>query len=67
MEGVTDSSKWPTSSHRAIRRSISLIPLGALSRNMSLEETVDYLAEELDLQRSEHVRETGESVAELRD
>ena len=34
---------------------------------MSLEETIDYLAEGLDLQRSEHVREAGESVAELRD
>lgn len=34
---------------------------------MSLEETVDYLAEQLDLQRSDHVREAGESVAELRD
>jgi len=34
---------------------------------MNLEETVDYLAAELDLQRSEHVRETGESVAKLRD
>ena len=34
---------------------------------MTLEETVDYLAEELDLERSEHVREVGESVAELRD
>lgn len=37
------------------------------SRNMSLEETVDYLSEELDIERSEHVREVGESVAELRD
>jgi len=35
--------------------------------DMTLEETVDYLAEELDLERSEHVREVGESVAELRD
>jgi hypothetical protein len=34
---------------------------------MSLEETVDYLAEELDLERGEHVREVGEAVAELRD
>ncbi len=34
---------------------------------MSLEETVDYLAEELDLERSGHVREVGQSVAELRD
>jgi len=34
---------------------------------MSLEETVDYLAEELDLEPSDHVREVGESVAELRD
>jgi hypothetical protein len=34
---------------------------------MRLEETVDYLATELDLERSEHVREVGESVSELRD
>ena len=34
---------------------------------MSLEETVDYLAEEFDLERSENVREVGQSVAELRD
>lgn len=34
---------------------------------MSLEETVDYLAAELDVERSEHVREVGQSVAELRD
>lgn len=43
------------------------IPLGRLTINMSLEETVDYLAEELDLERSEHVRAVGQSVAELRD
>ncbi len=34
---------------------------------MALEETVDYLAEEFGLERSKHVREVGESVAELRD
>lgn len=34
---------------------------------MNLEETVDYLAEELDLERSEHVRDVGRSVSELRD
>lgn len=34
---------------------------------MNLTETVDYLAEDLDLERSEHVREVGETVAELRD
>lgn len=34
---------------------------------MTLEETVDYLAEELDIERSEHVRDVGRSVAELRD
>jgi len=34
---------------------------------MSIEETVDYLAEELDLERSEHVRKVGQSVVELRD
>lgn len=35
--------------------------------DLSLEETVDYLAEELDLERSAHVRAVGHSVAELRD
>jgi len=44
-----------------------LISLAGLYFDMSLEETVDYLAEELDLERSEHVREVGRSVAELRD
>lgn len=39
----------------------------SFSLRMDLEETVDYLAEELDLERSEHVREVGRSVAELRD
>jgi len=34
---------------------------------MSLEQTVDYLAEELNLERSEHVHEVGQSVTELRD
>jgi hypothetical protein len=34
---------------------------------MDLEETVDYLAEELDLERSDHVREVGQVLAELRD
>ena len=43
------------------------ILLGRLLSGMSLEETVDYLAEELDLERSDHVREVGQSVAELRD
>jgi hypothetical protein len=47
--------------------STRFIPLGGLHPTMSLEETVDYLAEELDLERSEHVREVGQSVAELRD
>ena len=41
--------------------------LGGLSLTMNLKETVDYLAEELDLERSEHVPEVGRSVAELRD
>jgi len=40
---------------------------GSFSLCIDLEETVDYLAEELDLERSEHVREVGRSVAELRD
>lgn len=34
---------------------------------MSLDETVEYLAEELNIERSEHVEETGRSVAHLRD
>jgi len=34
---------------------------------MNIEETVDYLAEELDLERSEYVREVGRSVGKLRD
>jgi len=34
---------------------------------MTLEESVDHLAEELDIERSEHVRDVGRSVAELRD
>ena len=47
--------------------STRFIPLDGVLSSMSLEETVDYLAEELDLERSEHVREVGQSVAELRD
>ena len=46
---------------------IRFIPLHRLLFSMSLEETVDYLAEELDLERSEHVREVGQSVSGLRD
>lgn len=34
---------------------------------MNLTETVDYLAKELNLERSDHVREVGQSVANLRD
>ena len=41
--------------------------LDGLSSDMNLQETVDYLAEELGLERSEHVREVGQSVAQLRD
>jgi len=52
---------------RATNISTRFIPLHRLRSSMSLEETVDYLAEELDLERSEHVREVGQSVAELRD
>jgi len=52
---------------KATKTSNRFIPLGRLPSNMSLQETVDYLAEELDLERSEHVREVGQSVAELRD
>jgi len=33
---------------------------------MDLKETVDYLTEELDLERSDSVREVGQSVADLR-
>jgi len=51
----------------SLRCSTRFIPVGALPSGMSLEETVDYLAEELDLERSDHVREVGQSVAELRD
>jgi hypothetical protein len=47
--------------------STRFIPLDRFISGMSLEETVDYLAAELDLERSDHVREVGESVAELRD
>ncbi len=51
---------------------ISAIPvrallLGGFPSRMSLEETVDSLAEELGLERSNHVREVGQSVVELRD
>jgi hypothetical protein len=49
------------------RSGAAYIPLDGLLSGMTLEETVDYLAEELDLKRSAHVREVGESVAELRD
>ncbi len=34
---------------------------------MNLEEIVDYLAEELDLERSDYVRKVGQSVAGLRE
>lgn len=34
---------------------------------MTLAEAVDHLSEELDIERSEHVREVGASVADLRD
>lgn len=43
------------------------MPLDGLLSDMHLRETVDYLAEELGLERSEHVREVGQSVAQLRD
>ena len=33
---------------------------------MDLKETVDYLVEELDLERSDSVCEVGQSVADLR-
>lgn len=47
--------------------STRLMSLTEFPRNMNLEETVDYLAEEFNLERSEHVREAGKLVAELRD
>jgi len=34
---------------------------------MELEETVAYLADELDIERSERIREIGRSVAHLQD
>lgn len=34
---------------------------------MDLDETLDYLSEELEIERSEYVREVGRSVADLRD
>lgn len=34
---------------------------------MTLEETVDFLAEEINIERSDHVREVGQSVSKLRD
>jgi len=57
----------PPSQHLVLTFSTRFIPLDGLLSSMSLEETVDYLADELDLERSEHVREVGQSVAELRD
>ena len=44
-----------------------IILLDGFHLYMDLEETVDHLAEELDLERSAHVREVGRSVASLRD
>jgi hypothetical protein len=34
---------------------------------MNLEETVEYLADELDIEQSSYVREAGHRVAHLRD
>ena len=34
---------------------------------MAMEETLDFLSEEFDIERSEYVREVGRSVAELCD
>lgn len=48
-------------------RRTRFIHRGHLRSGMNLEETVDYLAEELDLERSEHVRDVGRSVSQLRD
>jgi hypothetical protein len=45
----------------------SFIPLDRAHSGMNPGETVDFLTEEFDLERSEHVCEVGQSVAELRD
>ncbi len=34
---------------------------------MELDETLEFLSEELDIERSEYVRAVGRSVADLRD
>ena len=34
---------------------------------MHLDETLEFLSEEFDIERSEYVQEVGRSVAELRD
>lgn len=34
---------------------------------MNLTETIDYLSEKYDIERSEHARELGRAVAHLRD
>lgn len=52
---------------RATTISTGYILLGRLLSDMTLEETVEYLAEELDVERSEYVREVGQSVVNLRD
>lgn len=43
------------------------IALWHIIPGMSLEETVDYLAEEFNLERSEHVEAAGRAVADLQD
>ena len=55
----------PSKKSTAIRT--RLITLRMIFCSMDLEETIDYLAEELDLERSEHVHNVGQSVARLRD
>ncbi|GCF15901.1 hypothetical protein Harman_38360 [Haloarcula mannanilytica] len=54
-------------SHNSCIPALGLYRSADFLSGMTLEETVDYLAEELNLERSEHVREVGQSVAELRD
>jgi len=50
-----------------VKYSTRFIPFGALPSCLGLEETIDYLAEEFDLERNDHVREVDQSVAELYD
>lgn len=64
---LTGYESWWCQSKHNYQISTRFIAFDGIPANMSLEETVDYLAEVFDLERSEHVREVGQSVAELRD